>query len=276
MKIKYLGDKNGYKKMTTAELRETYLLENLFAAGKIQLYYIDVDRTITGSIVPVSEKLALSSAKELAADYFAERREIGIINIGGEGSVTVDGKPFQLKNKDGLYIGRGNKAIAFSSGNPGKPAKYFLMSYPAHAVHPTRKITKKEANVLELGSDREANKRTIYQMICPGVVQSCQIVMGLTELAEGSIWNTMPPHTHERRSEVYMYFDFADSARVFHFMGEPAETRHLVLKSGDAVISPSWSIHTGAGTGSYAFIWCMGGENQAFTDMDFVATETLK
>lgn len=276
MEIKYVGDKISYKRMTTAELRDSYLLENLFETGEIQLYYVDVDRTIVGSIVPVSEKLSLSGAKELAADYFAERRELGVINIGSSGTIAVDGKQFELGNKDCLYIGRGSKEITFMSSNPNSPAKFYLMSYPAHQVYPAKLITKKEANKVELGSGREANKRIIYQMIRPGVAESCQIVMGFTELAEGSIWNTMPPHTHERRSEVYMYFDLPESARVFHFMGEPLETRSLVLKNGQAVISPSWSIHAGAGTSNYTFIWCMGGENQEFTDMDFVEMSGLR
>ncbi len=276
MEIKYVADKISYKRMTTAELRESYLVENLFETGKIQLYYVDVDRTIVGSITPASEKLSLSGAKELAADYFAERREIGIINIAENGTISVDGKQFELKNKDCLYIGRGSKEIAFTSSNPSNPAKFYLMSYPAHQAYPSKLITKKEANKVELGSGREANKRIIYQMIRPGVAESCQIVMGFTELAEGSIWNTMPPHTHERRSEVYMYFDLPENARVFHFMGEPLETRSLVLKNGQAVISPSWSIHAGAGTSNYTFIWCMGGENQEFDDMDFVEMSGLR
>lgn len=276
MKIRYLGDKNRYRQMNTEALRESYLVSDLFAPGEVVLHYVDVDRTIIGSIVPAAGPLALSTAAELRADFFAERREVGVINIGGNGTVSVDGTDFDLANKDGLYIGRGSRSIRFFSADAANPAKYYLVSYPAHLACPTRKITRKDANVLELGSHREANKRTLYQMICPGVVESCQIVMGMTELAEGNVWNTMPPHTHERRSEVYMYFDFDDPVRVFHFMGEPAETRHLVLKSGDAVISPGWSIHAGAGTGDYAFIWCMGGENQAFTDMDLVQMSDLR
>lgn len=276
MQVKYIADKNSYKRMTTDELRKSYLFENLFAEAKIQLKHIDVDRTIIGSVVPVSEKLTLSTAKELASDYFAERREIGVINIGKAGTVTVDGKAFEIKNKECLYISRGSKEIVFSSANANDPAKYYLQSYPAHTEYPTRLITKEEANKVALGSDAEANKRVIYQMIRPGVAESCQIVMGYTELAEGNIWNTMPPHTHERRSEVYMYFDLDEKARVFHFMGEPQETRNLVMKNGDAVISPSWSIHAGAATSKYSFIWCMGGENQEFDDMDFVKMDGLK
>lgn len=276
MDIRYLRDKASYKTMTTEELRESYLVEDLFTPGEFVLHYLDVDRTIVGSAVPGAASLKLATAEELRADYFAERREIGVINIGGNGSITVDGADFDIQDKDCLYISRGSKSIEFSSADAGNPAKFYLMSYPAHKAYPTRKITKEEANVVELGSGKEANKRVLYQMICPGVAESCQIVMGITELAEGNVWNTMPPHTHDRRSEVYLYFDFDESARIFHFMGEPTETRHLVLKNGDAAISPSWSIHAGSGTSNYAFIWCMGGENQAFTDMDFVAMDTLK
>lgn len=276
MEIKYLADRTSYKRMTTEELRASYLIENLFEPGHIQLYYVDVDRTIVGSVVPVKEKLALASAKELAAGYFAERREIGVINIGEKGMITVDGTKFEIGRKDCLYIGRGSKEIGFESANPASPAKFYLMSYPAHHAYPAKLITKADAHKVELGSGPEANRRTIYQMIRPGVTESCQIVMGFTELAEGSIWNTMPPHTHERRSEVYLYFDLAENARVFHFMGEPRETRSLVLQNGQAAISPSWSIHAGAGTGNYSFIWCMGGENQEFTDMDFVEMGELR
>ena len=276
MEIKYVADRNSYKRMTADELRKSYLIENLFGVGKIQMNYLDVDRAIVGSVVPTTQKLTLSSAKELASKYFAERREIGVINIGKTGTITVDGKQFEIKNKECLYIGRGSKKIAFSSSNSKKPAKYYLMSYPAHTNYPTKLVTRKEANKVALGSDSEANKRVIYQMIRPGVAESCQIVMGYTELAEGNIWNTMPPHTHERRSEVYMYFDLDEGARMFHFMGEPSETRSLVMKDGQAVISPSWSIHAGAGTSNYSFIWCMGGENQEFDDMDFVEMGGLR
>jgi 4-deoxy-L-threo-5-hexosulose-uronate ketol-isomerase len=276
MQIKYIADKNSYKRMTTEELRKSYLIENLFEEGKIRLNYLDIDRVIVGSVVPTSEKLTLSTAKELASEYFAERREVGILNIGKTGTITIDGKQFEINNKECLYISRGSKEIAFASANANDPAKYYLQSYPAHSEYLTKLITQEEANKVALGSDAEANKRVIYQMIRPGVAESCQIVMGYTELAEGNIWNTMPPHTHERRSEVYLYFDLDAKARVFHFMGEPMQTRTLVMKNGEAVISPSWSIHAGAGTGNYSFIWCMGGENQEFDDMDFVEMSGLR
>lgn len=276
MKMHYVADKTSYRRMTSDELRDSFLIGDLFVLNEIVMTYVDIDRTIVGSAVPGKKALTLSSAEELRAAYFAERREVGVINIGGEGSITVDGDKHSIANKDCLYIGRGSKSITFESSDSEKPAKFFIMSYPAHTSHPTRKITKKEANLVQLGSDAESNTRDLYQMICPGVAESCQIVMGITELSEGNVWNTMPPHTHERRSEVYMYFDFDESARLFHFMGEPSETRHLVLKPGDAAISPSWSIHAGSGTSNYSFIWCMGGENQAFSDMDFIPMEDLK
>ena len=276
MEVRYVADKNSYKRMTTGELRDSYLVENLFTPGDLVLNYVDVDRTIVGSAVPTGKSLTLAAAEELRADYFAERRELGVINIGDGGSITVDGEKFDMGNKDCLYIGRGSKKITFDSDKSASPAKFYIMSYPAHTAYPTKKITKDDANMLDLGSDKEANKRALYQMICPGVAESCQLVMGMTEMAEGNVWNTMPPHTHERRSEVYLYFELDDPARVFHFMGEPQETRSLVMSNEQAVISPSWSVHAGSGTSNYTFIWCMGGENQDFADMDFIQMGDLK
>lgn len=277
MNVRYVSDKNQYRRMTTAELRASYLVTDLFAPGEIQLHYIDVDRAVIGSIVPTDRALRLATSKEqLAADYFAERREIGVINIGALGVVEVDGKSFEIQNRSTLYIGMGSREIRFSSAKSTEPARFYLQSYPAHKSYPTKLITKEKANNVPLGSDAESNKRTIVQSICPGVAESCQIVMGFTELADGSVWNTMPPHTHLRRSEIYLYFDLAKNARMFHLMGEPGETRSLVIADSQAVISPSWSIHCGAGTGNYSFIWCMGGENQEFTDMDFVEMSALK
>lgn len=263
--------------MDTEELRASYLVNELFSAGEIQLHYTDVDRAVVGSAVPTKNPLTLGTSKsELAADYFTERREIGVINIGAPGTVKVDGENFEMSNRSSLYIGKGSKEILFFSTDSADPARFYLQSYPAHRSYPTKLITQRSANEVPLGSDTEANKRTIYQSICPGVVESCQIVMGFTELAEGSVWNTMPPHTHLRRSEIYLYFDMTPNDRVFHLMGEPGETRSLVVANGEAVISPSWSIHCGAGTSSYSFIWCMGGENQDFADMDFVEMNKLR
>ena len=240
------------------------------------MVYCDVDRVIAGSVVPVKKELALTSADELRAEFFCQRRELGILNIGQTGTVTVDGKRFSLANRDGIYIGRGCKDITFKSDNSAKPAMFYLVSYPAHASYPTTHISKAQSAAVPLGSVQQANKRTIYKYIHPDGVKSCQLVMGFTELAEGSVWNTMPAHTHERRMEVYMYFDFPDTARVFHLMGKADQTRHIVVAPKQVVISPSWSIHSGVGTQAYTFCWAMGGENQAFDDMDGIAIKDLK
>ena len=264
------------KSMNTAELREAFLLENLFRPEEISLVYSENDRAVIGSAVPQQEKLALGATKELAANYFAERREIGVLNIGSAGRVIVDAQTFELANRDMLYIGRGAKEIIFNSENPSAPAAFFLMSFPAHQTYPTRVARFSEAATVRLGAPENANQRTIYKYIHPGGIQSCQLVMGFTQLHNGSIWNTMPPHTHARRMEVYLYFDLPENARMFHFMGQPEETRHLVVANRQAVISPSWSIHCGAATSAYAFCWAMGGENQAFEDMDGVRMEQLR
>ena len=264
------------KSMNTAELREAFLLENLFRPEEISLVYSENDRAVIGSAVPQQEKLALGATKELAANYFAERREIGVLNIGSAGRVIVDAQTFELANRDMLYIGRGAKEIIFNSENPSAPAAFFLMSFPAHQTYPTRVARFSEAATVRLGAPENANQRTIYKYIHPGGIQSCQLVMGFTQLHNGSIWNTMPPHTHARRMEVYLYFDLPENARMFHFMGQPEETRHLVVANQQAVISPSWSIHCGAATSAYAFCWAMGGENQAFEDMDGVRMEQLR
>ena len=264
------------KSMNTAELREAFLLENLFRPEEISLVYSENDRAVIGSAVPRQEKLALGATKELAANYFAERREIGVLNIGSAGRVIVDAQTFELANRDMLYIGRGAKEIIFNSENPSAPAAFFLMSFPAHQTYPTRVARFSEAATVRLGAPENANQRSIYKYIHPGGIQSCQLVMGFTQLHNGSIWNTMPPHTHARRMEVYLYFDLPENARMFHFMGQPEETRHLVVANQQAVISPSWSIHCGAATSAYAFCWAMGGENQAFEDMDGVRMEQLR
>ncbi len=276
MNVRLVADRIRYKRMTSDELRQSYLLTELFAPGEVQMHYVDVDRAVVASVVPTSKALSLETAKELASDFFTERREIGVINIGEAGVVTVDGEPYDMKNRDSLYIGRGKRDIKFESKDGAKPAKFYLQSYPAHTAFPTKLVSQEEANKVELGSREAANKRTIYQPIRPGIVESCQIVMGFTELDDGCVWNTMPPHTHLRRSEIYLYFDLPENARMFHFMGEPSDMRHLVLQNCQAVISPSWSIHCGAGTFKYSFIWCMGGENQEFTDMDGVKMEELR
>ena len=276
MEFLYTADRNRYRRMTTSELRESYLVDGMFVPGEVTLCYTDVDRAIVGSAVPLKDPLTLPVHKELAADFFAQRREIGVINIGGSGKVSVDGETFDVDNRDSLYIGRGSKDVEFSSNSEDSPAKYYILSYPAHTDYPTKLVKQADAKRLDLGSREESNERVIRQSIRPGIVDTCQIVMGFTQLASGSIWNTMPPHTHRRRSEIYMYFDLDETANVFHLMGEPDETRSLVVRNGEAVVSPSWSMHAGAGTRNYTFIWGMGGENQEFDDMDHIDMEALR
>jgi 4-deoxy-L-threo-5-hexosulose-uronate ketol-isomerase len=254
--------------MNTAEIRDEFLIADLFGPNEIKLVYLHIDRMIVGSAVPTGTPLRLEAGHELAADYFAQRREIGVFNIGGDGRITVDGQTYPMSYQEMLYIGRGNQAITFASLDANRPARFYLVSLPAHQAYPTTKATKAQANRLDLGRQEAANERTIFQYIHQGGLPSCQLVMGFTELATGSIWNTMPAHTHERRSEVYLYFNLAGDNVVFHLMGQPQETRHIVVRDGQAAISPSWSIHAGAGTSNYCFVWAMGGENQAFNDMD--------
>ena len=276
MKIRTLADNVRIKRMNTDELRETFLLKNMFVRGEVNLTYSDTERAVVGGVVPTDKSIALEGSKELASKYFNERRETGVLNIGQKGDVLVDGEIHTLEYLECLYIGRGVKNIEFKSQDSAVPAEYYILSYPAHKAYVTKKITQAEANKIELGSDAASNKRTIFQYIRPGVCDSCQLVMGITALAEGSIWNTMPPHTHARRTEIYMYFNMKDDQRVFHFMGEPNETRHIVMKNKEAVLSPSWSIHAGAGTSNYTFCWGMGGENQEFDDMDFIDIKTIR
>ena len=276
MDVRYTADPVHSARMTTEELRESFLVDTLFAADSITMLYSDVDRAIVGSAVPVKKTLSLESAPELRADTFCERRELGILNIGGAGTVTVDGTEYPMAARDALYVGRGGKAIAFASDAGETPARYYLLSFPAHAAYPTAHIRQSEAEPVELGSQEGSNKRTIYKLIHPAGARSCQLVMGFTVLEPGSVWNTMPPHSHERRMEVYLYFDMPEDGRVFHFMGRPDQTRHIVVEDGQAVISPSWSIHAGVGTGAYTFCWGMGGENQAFDDMDHLTIDRLK
>ena len=277
MDVRYTTNPAGFKIMTTDELRKSYLIDNLFIQDEIPMTYSDIDRSITGSAVPVKKTLSLlSTQKEMAAEYFAERREVGVINIGNEGIIEVDGTKFILNTKDALYIGRGVKHIEFKSKNASQPAKYYFVSYPAHKEYPTKHIRFVDAVHSKLGSQADANKRIINKLILPETVQSCQLVMGLTELEEGSVWNTMPSHTHQRRSEIYMYFNIAPDALVVHLFGQPDETRHLILHNEQVVLNPSWSIHSGVGTRNYSFIWAMGGENQVFGDMDDVSMQLLR
>jgi len=276
METKYLADQIRYQRMNTGELRETYLLENNFNPGSLDLVYSDSDRAIVGSAVPQKKELKLEGVKELSSDFFAQRREIGIINIGSEGTITVDGKTYSMDKLDGLYIGCGSKEICFSSEKEDDPAYFYILSYPAHKKYPTTQAKISDAEAVNLGSKAESNERTIYKYIHPAGIKSCQLVMGFTILAEGSVWNTMPAHTHERRTEVYMYFDLDENAVLFHLMGKPEETRHIVMRNRQAVLSPSWSIHSAAGTKKYSFVWGMGGENQEFADMDGIEMGRLR
>jgi 4-deoxy-L-threo-5-hexosulose-uronate ketol-isomerase len=259
---------------TTERLRKEFLIQELFIQGKINLVYSYIDRIITGGACPLGE-LALEAGKELRAQYFLERREIGIINIGGKGKVKVDGTDYVLDNKDGLYIGMGSKEIIFASDDKNNPAKFYFNSAPAHKTYPTEKIEIGKVTAAKMGSKNECNERTIHKYIHPDGVKSCQLVMGMTILEQGSVWNTMPCHTHDRRMEVYLYFNIDKDALVFHMMGEPSETRHIVVRNEEAVISPSWSIHSGVATKNYTFIWGMVGENQVFSDMDPVNISDL-
>lgn len=267
LNIRYASRPEDAKHYTTDTLRKEYLIEKLFEKDEALLTYSHYDRIIAGGVMPVDTRVRLTGGKELANEYFLERRELGAINVGGNGSVTVDGEAYPMGTRDGLYVGMGAKEIAFSSDDPKNPAKFYINSATAHKTYPNRKISIAEANPRPLGSAEQCNKRTIYQYLHPAVMQTCQLCMGLTALEPGSNWNSMPCHTHERRMEVYFYFDLGDAV-VFHMMGEPRETRHIVLSNEQAVISPSWSIHTGVGTRNYAFIWGMVGENQDFDDMD--------
>ncbi len=268
MKTYLMPDPVRYRTMATEELRSNFLVNSLFQKGQTVMCYVDADRTIVGSAVPVKEALTLPTADELRAAYFLERRELGILNVGARGAVSVDGKAYNLENLDCLYVGRGAKEVGFTSADAQKPAEFYLLSYPAHTTHPTALAKKAQATAVPLGNQASLNKRTIYKYIHMEGIKSCQLVMGFTELEAGSGWNTMPAHTHLRRSEVYLYFNVPEAARVFHFMGEPQQTRHLVVADRQLVISPSWSIHAGVGTSNYTFCWGMGGENQAFDDMD--------
>lgn len=268
MEIRFANSQLETQGMTTDQLRSTYLIENLFEADKLVLVYSHYDRVITGSAVPVEGSIALSNPEELRAEYFLERREMGIINIGGEGNIQVDGETFLLQKQSCVYIGKGVKDVVFSSADKNDPAKFYILSAPAHHAYPTSLYTKEQAAPVNLGDQSTANKRTVFKYIHKDGIQSCQLVMGLTVLESGSVWNSVPPHTHTRRMEVYLYFDLDLAHRIFHFMGQPQQTRHIVMKTDEAVISPPWSTHFGSGTSNYSFIWGMAGENLDYTDMD--------
>jgi 4-deoxy-L-threo-5-hexosulose-uronate ketol-isomerase len=265
------------KSLDTDGLRREFLIPDLFTPGGMKLVYSHIDRIIVGGAVPVSGKLPLSAAREImGADYFLERRELGVINLGGLGTVSTDGKSHAVAGLEGLYVGKGTRSVEFGSADAGKPARFYFLSGMAQRELPTTLITEKMTKKVPLGSSEEGNKRVINQVIHPDVVGSCNLVMGFTRLEPGSVWNTMPCHTHERRMEVYLYFEVPADAVVFHLMGQPSQTRHIVVRNEEAVISPSWSIHSGVGTRAYSFVWGMVGENQDFKDMDGVPMDSLR
>lgn len=276
MKIKYAANPTDVKTYDTTRLRSEFHCPGIVESGTINLVYSHYDRFIFGGIVPTDQSIILPTYDQLKSDYFLERRELGAINVGGPGKITVDGKEYQVNNLDTLYIGKGKKEVTFESSDPTNPAKFYLNSTPAHHEYPTTLGAKADVNKVELGSQSTSNERIIYQCIHEKGIQSCQLVMGITELKEGNVWNTFPPHLHDRRMEVYFYFDLPGDHLVMHFMGQPQETRHLAVRNEEAVISPSWSIHAGSGTTHYKFVWGMGGENKSFADMDSVPlTEVL-
>lgn len=276
LEIRNASNSKDVKFYTTDRLREEFLITNLFTKDNIRMVYSHIDRIITGGLMPVHQELKLEAGKELAADFFLQRREMGCINIGGKGVITVDGTEYVMEPRDGIYIGMGNKEVTFKSVNPEEPAKFYMSSCPAHKTYPIVKIDISKAKKVPCGSVEDCNKRVINQYIHPEVMESCQLSMGLTQLEPGSNWNTMPCHTHDRRMEVYLYLDMSEDDVVFHMMGEPNETRHIVMHNEEAVISPSWSIHSGVGTKAYSFIWAMCGENQEFDDMDHIKTKDLR
>ena len=280
MDIRYSCNQRDFKRYTTQETRDEFLITDLYKADEVVSVYSHVDRMVTLGCMPVNEVVSLDKGLDVWANfgthYVLERREIGIFNLGGAGKIVADGKEYALGYKDCLYITKGTKEVLFSSNDKENPARFYMVSAPAHCAYETKLITIEEAAKRTLGDVATCNKRTINQFIHPAVLKTCQLTMGMTNLEVGSNWNTMPCHTHDRRMEVYIYLDMAENDVVFHMMGEPQETRHIVMHNEEAVISPSWSIHSGVGTRNYSFIWAMCGENQEFTDMDFVATKDLR
>ena len=276
MKQIYSVHPDDYKSYATQRIRENFLLDSLFENGKANFVYTHYDRMIVGGAMPAGQEITLPNFDILRANYFLERREMGIINVGGDGTVTVDGEKFTLSKLDCLYIGKGAQKLSFASVNSSQPAVLYILSAPAHAKYPTRLLQKKDSESVALGALETSNQRTIYRYIHKNGIQSCQLVMGLTILDKGSVWNTIPPHTHNRRMEVYFYFDVPENQVVFHYMGLPEETRHIIMKNYQAVVSPPWSIHAGGGTSNYGFIWGMAGENLEYSDMDALQLNDLK
>ena len=280
MDIRYSCNQRDFKRYTTEETRNEFLIQNLYKADEVVAVYSHVDRMVTMGCMPVNEVVSIDKGIDVWANfgttYFLERREIGIFNLAGAGTITADGVEYKLGYKDCLYITKGTKTVTFASDDAANPAKFYMVSAPAHCSYQTKLITIAEAAKRPVGTLEGCNKRVINQFIHPDVLPTCQLLMGMTALEPGSNWNTMPSHTHERRREVYTYFEIPENEVVFHMMGEPTETRHVVMQNFDAVISPSWSIHSGVGTANYTFIWAMGGENQAFDDMDVIPTPNLR
>ena len=272
--FRYAHHPEDVKKYTTEELREHFLIPELFVKNQISLTYTMYDRYIAGGAFPVDQALKLETIDELKSKNFLDRRELGVINVGGKGKVTVDGEVYEIGHREAIYIGRGTKEVIFEA--TGEQPYFYINSAPAHTSYPTKKVTKAEAEVVELGDTKTSNKRVINKLLVNSVIDTCQLQMGMTELQEGCVWNTMPPHTHERRMEVYFYFDLEEGQTISHFMGQPQETRHIFMKNHQAVISPEWSIHAGAGTSNYTFIWGMAGENLDYGDMDGVTPDELK
>ena len=274
--MRYLPDTEHFKRLNTDELRSNFLVQDLFDPGDISLRFVDLDRVIVGGIVPEDEAITLGAPPELDADFFAQRRELGLLNIGESGQITVDGTDYAMDPLDLLYVGRGSEDVSLESDDADAPAKYYLVSYPARSPHPVKHVSREDATAETIGSEEKASERILRKYIRPGAVESDQLVMGITEVQPGNVWNTMPAHTHVRRSEVYFYFDVGAEDVVFHLMGEPQETRNLVVSDEEAILSPNWSIHAGAGTDSYTFCWAMGGENQDFDDMQGVDIASMK
>jgi len=276
MEIRFASHPEDFKTYDTSRIREHFLIENLMIDGRIKFVYSHYDRFITGGAVPTSHDIDLLTYDPLKSEFFLERRELGILNVGSQGTVVADGESFELDNKECLYIGKGVKKISFRSHKSTEPARFYLTSAPAHKEYPIRKFTLADAAPLELGSMETANERTVYKFIHEKGIQSSQLVMGMTLLKPGSVWNTMPTHVHDRRMEVYFYFDLPENQKIIHLMGEPTETRHIVVSNEQAIISPSWSIHSGSGTHNYSFIWAMAGENYNYADMDAVDINILR
>lgn len=276
MQIRFQNSSKEMSEMNTQQQRENFLIQNLMRSGNISLTYTHYDRMIIGGVVPAETAIVLPNEDELKAKFFLERREMGIINVGGKGTVTADGIVYEMEKLEAVYLGKGTQEVSFTSSDANSPAMFYVLSVPAHQTYPNQKMTKAEAQPINMGETATSNKRTIYKYIHNDGIQSCQLVMGLTILDEGSVWNSVPPHTHTRRMEAYFYFDLHEAQRVMHFMGQPQETRHVVMANNEAVISPPWSMHFGVGTANYGFIWGMAGENKEFTDMDPVPVASIR